>query len=50
MKPNMTGASRPHRKNQDSLTMIAAKGIGWTYSDLILNILSQNWKLGLTPK
>lgn len=45
MKPNMTGASRPHRKNQDSLTMIAAKGIGWTYSDLILNILSQNWKL-----
>ena len=50
MKPNMTGASRPHRKNQDSLTMIAAKGIGWTYSDLILNILSQNWKLGLTSK
>lgn len=50
MKPNMTGASRPHRKNQDSLTMIAAKGIGWTYSDLILNILSQNWKLGLTSR
>ncbi len=45
MKPNMTGTSRTHRKNQDSLTMIAAKGIGWDYSDLILNILSQNWKL-----
>lgn len=45
MKPNMTGASRPHRKEQDSLTMIAAKGIGWTYQDLIFNILSQYWAL-----
>jgi len=45
MKPNMTGASRPHRKDQDSLTMIAANGIGWTYSDLVLNILSQYWEL-----
>jgi len=45
MKPNMTGASREHRKDQDSLTMIAAKGIGWSYQALILNILSQYWKL-----
>ena len=45
MKPNMTGASRPHRKDQDSLTMIAATGVGWGYSDLIFNILSQYWAL-----
>ncbi len=45
MKPNMTGASRKHRKDQDSLTMIAAKGIGWNYQELILNILSQYWEL-----
>ena len=45
MKPNMTGVSRKHRKDQDSLTMIAAKGIGWSYQELILNILSQYWKL-----
>lgn len=45
LKPNMTGASRPHRKDQDSLTMIAAKGFGWEYSDLIENILNQYWKL-----
>ncbi len=46
MKPNMTGASRKHRKDQDSLTMISAKGIGWSYKDLILNILSQHWEIG----
>jgi len=45
LKPNMTGASRKHRNGQDSLTMIAAKGIGWNYNELILNILSQHWKL-----
>lgn len=45
MKPNMTGASREHRKNQDSLTMIAAKNIGWNYPELIQNILAQHWNL-----
>ncbi len=44
MKPNMTGPSRPHRLNQDSLTMIAARKIGWGYQDLIANILAQRWK------
>jgi hypothetical protein len=48
MKPNMTGTSRKHRKDQDSLTMIAAKGIGWNYKELILNILSQYWRLTTT--
>lgn len=43
MKPNMTGASRSHRQNQDSLTMIAARDIGWEYRDLLLNMLSTRW-------
>ncbi len=45
LKPNMTGVSRKHRKGQDSLTMIAARGIGWSYQELILNMLSQHWEL-----
>ena len=45
LKPNMTGASRSHREDQDSLTMIAARGIGWEYSDLIKNILLQYWQM-----
>ena len=45
MKPNMTGASRSHRSDQDSLTMIAARGIGWNYPELIKNIISLRWEL-----
>lgn len=45
MKPNMTGPSRPHRQNQDSLSMLAARGIGWSFGDLLLNILRQAWKV-----
>jgi D-alanine-D-alanine ligase-like ATP-grasp enzyme len=44
MKPNMTGASRSHRKNQDSLTMLASRKMGWSYFDLLKNILNQKWK------
>ena len=44
MKPNMTGPSRPHRKNQDSLTLLSARKIGWGYFDLLNNILNQKWK------
>lgn len=45
LKPNMTGASRPHRADQDSLTMIAAKELGWTYFDLLNNMLRTRWRL-----
>ncbi|WP_330747002.1 ATP-grasp domain-containing protein [Chryseobacterium sp. CP-77] len=45
MKPNMTGPSRPQRQDQDSLTALAARKIGWTFDDLILNILNQNWSI-----
>lgn len=44
MKPNMTGPSRPHRLNQDSLTAMAAQKIGWTFDALILNMMHQHWK------
>ncbi|TXF88366.1 ATP-grasp domain-containing protein [Neolewinella aurantiaca] len=43
MKPNLTGASRKHRADQDSLTTIAARGIGWSYFDLLRNIAAQKW-------
>lgn len=45
MKPNMTGASRPHRSDQDSLTAIAARKIGWSFDDLVRNMLNQRWHL-----
>lgn len=44
MKPNMTGASRPGREDQDSLTVLAARAIDWTYFDLLANVLRQAWK------
>ena len=43
MKPNMTGASRSHRKNQDSLSALAARKIGWHYKDLLINMIAQKW-------
>ncbi len=44
MKPNMTGPSRPHRQNQDSLTLLASRKIGWNYIDLLRNMQKQAWK------
>lgn len=44
MKPNMTGPSRPQRLNQDSLTLLAARKIGWDYIELLRNMLKQTWK------
>ncbi len=43
MKPNMTGPSRSHRKGQDSLTALAARKIGWSYEELLINLLDQKW-------
>jgi D-alanine-D-alanine ligase len=47
MKPNMTGAARPHRPDQDSLTALAAQKIGWSFSDLVVNVLKQYWSLAI---
>ncbi|UYL07512.1 ATP-grasp domain-containing protein [Bdellovibrio sp. SKB1291214] len=44
MKPNMTGSGRPGRDDQDSLSGIAARGIGWDYKDLLEAMLSQSWQ------
>ncbi len=43
MKPNLTGAGRPGRDDQDSLTALAARAIGWDYPDLLTNLLAQAW-------
>jgi len=44
MKPNMTGAGRPGRDDQDSLSAIAARAYGWDYSELLLRMLDDAWK------
>jgi D-alanine-D-alanine ligase len=43
MKPNMTGAGRPGRENQDSLSALAARAIGWDFAALLENMLRQAW-------
>ncbi len=45
MKPNMTGQGRPGREEQSSLSAIAARALGWSYSDLLLAMLATRWKL-----
>jgi D-alanine-D-alanine ligase len=45
MKPNMTGSGRPGRDDEDSLTAIAAQAMGWTFPDLVKNILAQSWAI-----
>lgn len=43
-KPNLTGAGRPHRKNQNCLTMISAEACGWSYFDLLKKMLDTRWR------
>ncbi|MDJ1497254.1 ATP-grasp domain-containing protein [Cytophagaceae bacterium DM2B3-1] len=45
MKPNMTGVARAHRQDQDSLSALAARKIGWEFTDLLINMLNQRWSL-----
>ena len=44
-KPNLTGAARPHRVNQNCLTMISAAAQDWTYFDLLNKMLQTRWQL-----
>ena len=44
-KPNMTGAGRPGRDLHDGLTTLAAKSMGWNYSQLLTNLLKQQWPI-----
>lgn len=43
LKPNMTGASRSHRSDQDSLVMIAARELGWEFKDLLVYMKNTKW-------
>ena len=43
LKPNMTGSIRAHRTEQDGLCALAARGVGWSYADMIVNIAKQSW-------
>jgi len=43
MKPNLTGPGRPGRDDQASLTTLAAAAIGWSYGDLLRQMLRQAW-------
>ncbi|MGM3277684.1 biotin carboxylase [Ralstonia sp. 24A2] len=44
MKPNMTGAGRPGREDQDSLTAIAARAVGWSYAELLARMIAGAWQ------
>ncbi len=43
LKPNMTGDIRMGRKDQNSLSALAASALGWSYKDFTKNILNQKW-------
>jgi D-alanine-D-alanine ligase-like ATP-grasp enzyme len=42
-KPNLTGAGRPGRADEDSLSTIAAAARGWSYADLLVAALRAAW-------
>jgi hypothetical protein len=44
MKPNMTGAGRPGRDDQDCLSGIAARADGWNYPRLLDAMLAARWR------
>lgn len=43
-KPNLTGAGRPGREDEDSLSTIAAAACGWTYPDFLLAAARGAWR------
>ena len=43
-KPNMTGRGRPGRDDQDNLCALAARAVGWSYTDLLVRMLGHAWK------
>ncbi|KAL3428161.1 phosphoribosylglycinamide synthetase [Phlyctema vagabunda] len=45
-KPNMTGPGRPGREDQDSLSALAAQGLGWDYQTLVKEIVGMAKLLG----
>lgn len=43
IKPNLTGAGRPGREDQDSLSTIAAAALGWRYADFLVASIRGAW-------
>ncbi|MFD2135802.1 hypothetical protein ACFSLT_12400 [Novosphingobium resinovorum] len=43
IKPNLTGAGRPGREHEDSLSTIAAAAVGWRYADLLVAAIRGAW-------
>ncbi len=43
-KPNITGGVRLHRVDQNGLTLVAARGLGWTYFNLLQKMIDTRWK------
>lgn len=48
LRPALTGPGRLDRGDSDSLAAIAAHAVGWTDTDLLLNLLRQAWAAGDT--
>jgi len=42
-KPNLTGAGRPGREDEDSLSTLAAAACGWGYPDMLVAALRAAW-------
>jgi hypothetical protein len=49
-KPNLTGAGRPGREDEDSLSTLAAAAIGWRYSDFLVAAARAAWTNKETPE
>ena len=45
LKPNLTGPDRPGREQQESLVAMAGRAEGWSYAELLLNLLRQAWRM-----
>lgn len=42
-KPNLTGAGRPGREDEDSLSTLAAAAAGWSYPDMLVAAAHAAW-------
>ena len=43
LKPNLTGPGRPGRENAESLVSLAGRAAGWTYPDMLREMLRGAW-------
>lgn len=43
LKPNLTGPGRPGREAEESLVSLAGRAAGWSYAELLLNLLRRAW-------